>query len=393
MKKRRSSPWQGSIVEVKRKGVVIAYQARVPYEDALGVTRHRSINARTRREADRARARLVLERDAGRGIVRPERRTVADEAHHWLETVKRGKIKNTSLDTYRQKMERYVYPYIGHIELTALRRHHCETWQRKLLDAGLSHAMINSVTDMVVHMCERLVPDVLSSNVARIERLPKKPSDRTALTPEQVDLVIAAYPRAWFRRFLTILFWTGLRSGELAALRLPDVLEDHPVLPHIRVVGTRYQLGHERGVHTPKTAAGERIVPLLPPAAQALREMRADHIAQLRAFGMSWNPEQFVFLTGLTERPYGHSQLYMAWRSALNAAGLPVLPLHTTRHTTATLLLAADVPARIQTAILGHVSLEQTHDYQHPDFEMLAASMKRVTQYLEQRQPDKKHGT
>ncbi len=389
MSKHRRSPWQGTVVAIKRKGVIIAYQARVPYIDDLGFTKQKSVNKPTRREAERERSRLVLERDI-RGLAKPERRTVADEARHWLDNVKRDKIKNTSLHTYRQKMERYVIPFIGHIELATLRRHHCESWQRRLQDDGLSNAMVNSITDMVVHMVDRLVPDILPANVARIERLPKVKPNRMALTPEQVDAVIAAYPSAWFQRFLTVLFWTGLRSGELAALRLPDVFEDHAVLPHIKVVGTRYELGHMRGVHAPKSEAGVRIVPLLPPAVEALRVMRADHITQLHMVGTKWNPEQYVFLTTQTERPYGHSQLYIAWRAALKSAGLPPLALHTTRHTTATLLLAADVPARIQTAILGHVSLDQTHDYQHPDMEMLAAGMERVQQYLAGRKPPEK---
>ncbi len=340
MSKNRRSPWQGTVVPVKRKGVIIAFQARVPYVDDLGATRQKSVNKPTKREAERERARLVNERDA-RGLTKPERRTLAEEARHWLDVVKPNKIKDTSLHTYRQKMERYVIPYLGHLALRELRRHHFETWQRRLQDAGLSNSMINGVSDMVVHMLERLVPELWSVNPARIERLRKIKPKRVALSPEQVEAVIAAAPPVWFQLFLTILFWTGVRSGELAAVQLFNVFEDDPVFPYLKVVGTRYELSHERGVHAPKTEASFRIVPLLPPAADAFRAMRRQHIDNLHSFGITWNPEQYVFLTTKTQRLYGHSQLYMAWRTALKKAGLPSLPFHTTRHTTATLLLAA----------------------------------------------------
>lgn len=381
MGKRRAA-WQGTVVKIKRKGMVVAYQARVPYLDDLGKPQTWHKNKPSQRAAEIERARLVQQRDT-QGLHRAERRTVAQEAEHWLSTVKRGKLRPTSLHAYQQRMRAYVLPYIGHLELTALKRQHCETWQRTLLDRGLSHSLINAVTDMVVHMLDRLVPGTIPHNPARIERLEKVRAPRRALTPEEVDRVVVAYKALWFRRFLTILFWTGLRSGELAGLRLPDVHEGD-LVPHIRIVGTRWQLGHDRGVHDPKTDAGIRTIPLLPPALQAIREQRVDQIALLRAFGASFNPEQYLFVTR-TERPYSHSQLYIAWRQSLERAGLPPLPLHTTRHTTATLLLAADVPLRIQRAILGHASDAQTWDYQHPDLEILATGMERVTAYLERR--------
>lgn len=79
---------------------------------------------------------------------------------------------------------------------------------------------------------------------------------------------------------------------------------------------------------------------------------------------------------------YGHSQLYNTRREALSRAEDP-LPLHMTWHTTAKSLLAADVPVRIQPAILGHSDERQTFEYQHPDLRMLAEEMDCVQQYLD----------
>ena len=87
-------------------------------------------------------------------------------------------------------------------------------------------------------------------------------------------------------------------------------------------------------------------------------------------------------MTQKTQRPLGHSQLYAAWRAAIQHAGLPAMPLRTTRHSAATLLLAADVPARIQIAILGHTRVDLTHGYQHPDLDLLGSTMERVEVYL-----------
>ena len=54
-----------------------------------------------------------------------------------------------------------------------------------------------------------------------------------------------------------------------------------------------------------------------------------------------------------------------AWHASLEAAGLPRVPLHSARHTTATLLHALGVDERTRVAILGHSSATTTAGYTH----------------------------
>ena len=73
---------------------------------------------------------------------------------------------------------------------------------------------------------------------------------------------------------------------------------------------------------------------------------------------------------------------YFASYFASYAAELPRVPLHAARHTTATLLLAAGVPQRVITEILGHSSAAVSAAYEHVDLALAADAMNRLSKML-----------
>src|SRR5699024_5037012 len=69
---------------------------------------------------------------------------------------------------------------------------------------------------------------------------------------------------------------------------------------------------------------------------------------------------------------------YEAWKAALDKAGLPHVPLHSLRHTTATLLYALGVPEQTRMEILGHSSATTTAGYTHVDLTMQRDAMREL---------------
>ncbi|WP_194928799.1 tyrosine-type recombinase/integrase [Pseudactinotalea sp. HY158] len=124
-----------------------------------------------------------------------------------------------------------------------------------------------------------------------------------------------------------------------------------------------YPAGHEiiqvrGGLHLlrPKSRKGWREVPMAPVLAEALKLYRRDHyrphehdLVLVRADGAAIPPRQD----------------WQAWKDALAAADLPDLPLHSARHTTATLLHELGVPEQVRMQILGHASATVTQGYTH----------------------------
>lgn len=109
----------------------------------------------------------------------------------------------------------------------------------------------------------------------------------------------------------------------------------------------------------PKTAAGTRIIPLLPQLAEILRQIRDDEP----------NPHNLVFHLP-DGRPISQEIDQEAWKQLLIAAELPHAPQHSIRHSTATLLLEAGVDAHIIQSVIGHSDLAMVRTYQHVNLDL-----------------------
>lgn len=167
----------------------------------------------------------------------------------------------------------------------------------------------------------------------------------TFLTKEEADALIAAATDP----AVALAIGTGMRSGELRALRWEDVGDTH--------ITVRY------GKPNSPTKGGRvRKVPILPVAARALAELRKDRpdgdargVAVLRAVRSTFRAKGQV-----VERE--------AWRAWLAACGVGRrVRFHDLRHTTATLLLtgAWGEPWTLEEVkeMLGHSSVKVTERY------------------------------
>lgn len=171
------------------------------------------------------------------------------------------------------------------------------------------------------------------------------------LEPEQVDALIRAVPDGPFAELDRVLYrvaaMTGLRQGELIALRWRDV--DWPV-SRVRVRQS-FVLG-EFG--TPKSRRSARAVPL---ALEVQKTLAA------------WQPldaadDDLVFPDPLTGGPLlSNAALLRRLRVALRAAGLPPHRFHDLRHTFGTRMAAAGVPLRTLQEWMGHGDIQTTMRY------------------------------
>jgi integrase len=147
---------------------------------------------------------------------------------------------------------------------------------------------------------------------------------------------------------------TGLRRGEALALRWADVDVDHGFLSvtRSRSHGLR---GFEYG--EPKTSAGRRRVSLGQTMVAALREHRATQVI------VGLDGLVFDRGDGLPLDPDGVTGAFVRLASV---AGLPHIRLHSLRHSSASLMLAAGVNAKVVSERLGHSSISVTMDlYSH----------------------------
>jgi integrase len=143
--------------------------------------------------------------------------------------------------------------------------------------------------------------------------------------------------------------YTGLRRGELVALRWRDV----DFARHKIVVQRAISADVEAGSTKSRRA---RDVPLPDQAAGAL-----DRISQRRDFT---SPDDFVFVNRLGRR-LDASALRRRVERARDAAGLRPLRFHDLRHTYGSLLVAGGVDLASVKAAMGHSRITTTERYLH----------------------------
>lgn len=176
-------------------------------------------------------------------------------------------------------------------------------------------------------------------------------SEKQSLTMEQVHKLLESVRGQRLEMLLTLALTTGMRRGEMLALRWTDVdLERQTVKVH-RTVDYIPKHGYvETG---PKTAAGRRSV-LLPHFVVDI--LKQHHVQQLEArlkAGDKWEDRDLVF-TDLSGGYFNPRYLEKLFGKVLVEAGLPHRPFHNLRHSAATLLLSMGVPLKVIQEILGH---------------------------------------
>jgi integrase len=129
----------------------------------------------------------------------------------------------------------------------------------------------------------------------------------------------------------------------------------------------------------PKSEAGYRIIPLVEPLRQIIEQRAQIARTEPNPHGLLWTADPKQDKRGIPQpldgSPIDPSTDNAAWHEVLKRAGVADARLHDARHTTASLLLKAQVPEPIIMKILGHNSYAVTRDYQNVDREQLTAAM------------------
>jgi integrase len=306
----------------------------------------------TRRMADEALAAILT--DARRGAVPhspSSGATVGEAAHEWLRHSEweRG-VKASTLREYRSVVEAHIVPRFGDQSIEAVTARKVEAWAAELLASGRSRRTVNKVLTMLHGVFERArrVWDLPSNPVAEVARRPERYSgDLDFFSAEEVTaLVRAAANDQDAAIFLTAAF-TGLRRGELIALRWRDVLFEQESI--------RVRASYSYGALTSPKSGKVRTVPMVPAVAEAL--------AKLGRRELFVGDDDLIF-PGLAGQYLDGSALRRRYREALKRAGLRELRFHDLRHVFGSLAINALTILEVKEA-MGHADVKTTMRYLH----------------------------
>jgi Site-specific recombinase XerD len=160
---------------------------------------------------------------------------------------------------------------------------------------------------------------------------------------------------------LLLALGTGMRRGELLALRWHDVDLDGGTLVVARTVEEAFD---KLSAKEPKTTKSRRRITLPGVVVDALRAERTEQAKKTLASQPGESGQNLVLLAPDGD-PWWPSNFDRTWRRSKKRQGLTVR-FHDLRHTHATQLLKAGVHVKIVSERLGHASVGITLDtYSH----------------------------
>lgn len=149
----------------------------------------------------------------------------------------------------------------------------------------------------------------------------------------------------FYQPFFVVAFFTGLRAGEMSALKWENVDFDRRI---IKVVETRVYREEGR----PKTNSSYRDIDMLPMVYDALKEQGLR--TRLRSKYVFLNPDN---------KPIEIETLRKnAWSKGLKKAGIDYRPVIQTRHTFATMMVSSGENLGWIQKMMGHSSLKMITD-------------------------------
>jgi integrase len=327
--------------------------------------------------------------------VTPQKMTVGQWLDQWLNGLR---VAPSTMASYRKNIRLHLKPALGEIQLARLTGARISALYRELERHGRrDHESGSGLSARTVKYCHTILKSALRAAVAE-GVLASNPADRTQ--PPSAKEAKAPEIRPWTAAQLSaflawseehgctdavawrVLAFTGMRRGELLALRWRDLDMDSARLSVRRSAGVIKNKGKgDELVEGPTKTGRQRSVDLDPRTVEALRRYR---VAQASLDLRLVRDDSLIFgdLNGSYLNPDRFSRRFtrsiVLARSELGTDAIPMIRIHDLRHTHASVLLAAGTPVKVVSERLGHATVTITLEtYQHimPGMQADAASM------------------
>lgn len=359
-KKRQRKPkgrahGEGSVFERKTGDRNKPWVAQIP----LGRGKYQTVGYYvTKQEALAAKNKALREIEQAKRV-KKSRQTLGEYLEYWLENVHRLSVRLSTFVQNRALLELHVFPALGKIPLQDLTARGVQQLYSKL-QGHLSAGRVKNL-HVLLHKALKhamLQDDLLRENVCDRVTLPRQETEeKPALTPTQAQQLIQAAKENLLETLLIVAITTGMRHGELRALRWQDVDVDKKEI-HVRYSSGRVA-GYGNVQSEPKSKKGRRTIAVHAFVIDALKSHRVAQLEQRPNAGSIWQDRDLVF-PGKTGNCFNRVTLYKNFDIILAKAGLPKIRIHDLRHSAATILLAMGVNVRVVQEILGHSNISIT---------------------------------
>lgn len=300
-------------------------------------------------------------------------------AKTWFESVQ-TQIKKSTQNKYRNMLDAYILPSLGNKHLNEFTYEVIEEYCQHLLTTGgkskkgLSSKTVVDILSLVRNILKfavrkgNVVP--CDGTSIQIKNVPSQMRIFSKSEQEQLCEYLYSHSTPCNIGILICLF-TGLRVGEVCALRWEDFSEnDQTIRVHQTLQRIQTKDNSEQKtkiiITSPKSMCSLRTIPL----PDTLLELLVQHKRVERGFVLT--NSDIVFVEPRT--------MQNNFKKALHASGIENANFHTTRHTFATRCIELGFDVKTLSEILGHATVNITMNrYVHPTMDLKRENMQKLS--------------
>ena len=330
-----------------------------------------------------------IRRDVSDGIRVDSQNIMVNDLFELWKHLKRG-LKDNTYQNYCYMYTQFVAEDIGKFLIRNLKRSDIKRFYNKLVDErGLKIATIDNIHTVLHQVLELAVEDnYVRNNVSDnlLKELKQthhfEDEHKRALTVAEQELFLEFLASEktqyhhWYPIF-AVMVGTGMRVGEICGLRWEDVDVENGIIDvnHTLVYYNHAVNGCYFNIHTPKTKAGKRQIPMLDEVKEAFRMEKAyQEFNNIKCNVSVDGFTNFIFVNRFGNLQH-QGTLNKALRRIIrdcnemqftkgkkNPVLLPNFSCHSLRHTFTTRLVEAGVNIKVIQVFCGHTRSDVTLD-------------------------------
>ena len=323
-----------------------------------GYAKTKNVTAHTKTECQEKLAKLREKCGRRSEKIKPDM-PFGDWIDFWYQNYSAPKLRPTTQACYSGRIYTHIIPSVGNIPLNKLTQNDLQQFYARLKKSGrkkhvdkfgegLSDRMVRSCHTTCRTALEKAVTEgLIRINPAVGCKLPpKKAKEMQVLTPPEITrFLIQAREEGYYELFLLELT-TGMRRGEILALKWRDLNLKTGELHISRQV---LKVNGKVLISTPKTKSSNRMILLPPEMTELLAELKTR------------TDSEWIFPSPLDlTQPRHPSAVYHRFQKILERANCKRVRFHDLRHTFATMALENGMDIKTLSAMIGHVSAETT---------------------------------
>ena len=305
----------------------------------------------------------------------------------WYKTYSKPTIRITTQLCYEDRIYLHIIPAIGTIPLNKLQQNDLQKFYADLkkngrktkveiYGPGLSDRMVRSCHATCRSALQKAVEEklIIVNPAVGCKLPPKKSKEMQVLTHDEMRRFLIQAKQDNFYELALLELATGMRRGEICALKWNDL---NLRTGELHIQRQAYHVNHGIIISTPKTKNSDRTIVLPQSVVNVLNEYheRCD--------------SEWIFPSPVKDgEPIDPQSVYRKMRKVLDRAQCKQIRFHDLRHTFATTALEHGMDIKTLSVIIGHVSSATTLDiYSHITDDMQVSAANKIEKRFAKNEP------